>query len=405
MGTRGEAQGEYTGWTAPTEVEQALAAAREREDWDAYLAALTRAELFCYVFKDQMDGGPVQPRLYTRDGRWCLTVRTRGLLLREPRKHLVAARLPHLGRLWKRWKLSDADYVGLVVNPGTPVEAYFPGRRALARRWHRLTRKLDPRPEENVLRTRWNGTLTGPFAHGLACGAHLAVGNAVFWNDVGDVCLSYADDEEILRELWGVTDHAGWREQLGHLLAGSNSPGEPEFVLGVRAELATRLPGAQLTAERWREAAFDRLVEAHEGAMTEAAGRALRATITAVTGKILRYEARFRADGLLPPSGRVRSALAYDYGRAVNVARWGRGARLATTMQAEEAVLRAGELCRETYDSWAELSAGYVLGRALRFDEEAFGEWYQSVLIPHRILTGDPDSPWRTLSFADGAPR
>ncbi|MGY1438216.1 DUF1266 domain-containing protein [Streptomyces reniochalinae] len=404
MGTRGRAQGESTGWTAPTEVEDALAEAREREDWDAYLAALTRAELFVYVFKDQMDRGPVQPRLYTRDGGWCLEVRTRGMLLREPRKHLVAARLPDPGRLWKRWKLSDADYVGLVVNPGTPVEAYFPGGRALARRWHRLARKSEPPPGENVLRTRRNGILTGPFAHGLACGAHLAVRNAVFWNDVGDVCLSYADDEEILRELWGVTDHAGWREQLDHLLAGTNSPGEPEFVLGVRAELARLLPGTQVTAEQWREAAFDCLVEAHDGAMREAERRALRAVLTSVTGKILRYEARFRADGLLPPSGRVRSALAYDYGRAVNVARWGRGARLATTMQAEEAVIRAGELCRETYDSWAELSAGYVLGRALRFDEETFGEWYQSSLIQHRILTGDPVSPWRSLSFGTGAP-
>jgi hypothetical protein len=67
-------------------------------------------------------------------------------------------------------------------------------------------------------------------------------------------------------------------------------------------------------------------------------------------------------------------------------------------------VLRAGELCRGTYGSWAELSAGYILGRALRFDQEAFGEWYESALIPHRILTEDPESPWNTLAFTAGQP-
>ncbi|MDJ1132485.1 DUF1266 domain-containing protein [Streptomyces iconiensis] len=402
MGTRREQRGVECDWIAPTEVERALAEAKSRADWDGYLSVLTGAEVFLYVFKKDLDKHTAQPRLRRdRDGGWCVHVYTRGALLREPREQLVAVRLDRPERLWKRWKLSDSAYTGLLVNPGTPTEAFFPGRRSLARRWRTLARARGvsaPRREENVLLTRRTGVLEGPLAHGLACGAHLAVANAVFWNDVGDVYVDHPTEVELLRDLWDVTDHESWRRELTALLEGRNSPPQPEFVLAVREVVEERY-GKPVTAGQWRETAVQSLLDAADDTPGEEEYEAAMAVVTAVTGQILRYEARFRADGLLPPSGRVRSALAYDYGRAVNLARWGRGARYATTPQAEEAVLRAGELCRATYTSWAELSAGYVLGRALRFDQESFGDWYTSALTPHRILTSDPESPWRTLSF------
>lgn len=59
-----------------------------------------------------------------------------------------------------------------------------------------------------------------------------------------------------------------------------------------------------------------------------------------LVGKILRHEARFRADGLLPPDGHVATVAARDLGRASKMARWA-----------------------------------------------------------HRALTTDPDSPWRTVPF------
>lgn len=62
-------------------------------------------------------------------------------------------------------------------------------------------------------------------------------------------------------------------------------------------------------------------------------------------------------------------------------------------------MIRAGELCREHYSSWEEFSAGYILGRALRFDEESFGHMYSSALTPHRILSKDLASPWRNIPF------
>jgi hypothetical protein len=127
----------------------------------------------------------------------------------------------------------------------------------------------------------------------------------------------------------------------------------------------------------------------------DAAGQAIQRLI----GRIVRCEARFRADGLLPAEGFVRSAAAYDYGRAVNFARWGLSARLCEGREARDAVLRAGALAGTRHTSWADFSAGFALGRLLRFDAEEFGEWYANVLEPHRILTTDPESPWLTLPW------
>ncbi|MFD0381561.1 DUF1266 domain-containing protein [Streptomyces stramineus] len=122
-----------------------------------------------------------------------------------------------------------------------------------------------------------------------------------------------------------------------------------------------------------------------------------------LVGKILRYEARFRADGLLPPDGTVRTVAAWDIGRASKMARWGRGARYATETEMRSAIESASAAARAAYGTWEEFSAGYILGRCLHFDEERFGTWYTTVLHAHRELTTDPDSPWRTVPFTGAA--
>lgn len=114
---------------------------------------------------------------------------------------------------------------------------------------------------------------------------------------------------------------------------------------------------------------------------------------------VLRYEARFRADGLLPPDGRVESVFGYDFGRAVNMARWGLNAGYCDAEEAEKSVLTAGQRAHQVYASWQEFSAGYVLGRMLRFDEGEFGEWYERSLTGHRVLAEDPGSPWRRMAW------
>ena len=67
--------------------------------------------------------------------------------------------------------------------------------------------------------------------------------------------------------------------------------------------------------------------------------------------------------------------------------------------EAREYVLRAGKQAFGRYTSWADLSAGYSLGRVLRFDNDEFDVWYNTVLEPHQVLLTDPASPWLTLPW------
>jgi hypothetical protein len=246
--------------------------------------------------------------------------------------------------------------------------------------------------DDDALLTKYTGPLHGPLAHGLACGAHLAVHRQDLWNDVGDVCSDYKADAFVLKDSWGTTDRATWRQQLGYLLQGLNSAPEPEFALGARRALAERYPGAHLDPQNWQQVIVDTL--RGRGADEAAIG-----SVVEISRQITRYEARLRADGVLRPDGYVTSAVAYDYGRAVNYARWGVGARLGEQAEAEQIAVQAGELARAEYASWEDYSAGYILGRALRFDEESFGHMYSSAISPHRILTTDPASPWRNIPF------
>lgn len=116
---------------------------------------------------------------------------------------------------------------------------------------------------------------------------------------------------------------------------------------------------------------------------------------------IARYEARFRADGVLAPEGRIDTLSAFDHGRAVNVVRMALGARYCDPQQAEQAVLRIGELARRTYSSWEEFPLGYALTRLILFDGEVRAEEkYAESLAQHRILTQDPTSPYRNIPWS-----
>ena len=64
-----------------------------------------------------------------------------------------------------------------------------------------------------------------------------------------------------------------------------------------------------------------------------------------------------------------------------------------------EALDLVGQEARSRYESWEEYSVGYVLGRCLHFDDEAFGPTYTDVLEAHRALMVEHDSPWLTVPF------
>ncbi|MEU6719049.1 DUF1266 domain-containing protein [Nonomuraea sp. NPDC046802] len=384
--------GQGPAWVPPTDVERALFDARARGDWDAYIMVLMGAGTFSYKPKDLVDRRKLVVNWLTEknpEGKDSLVVYTRGELPR--RRHdavACAVSLPFPPEEW--W---GSELQGLLVNPGSPSGAYFPDAKRSRRHWKSLKKNVPKKGHDaDQLLTKYTGALHGPVAHGLACGAHLAVHNGVIWNEIGDVYLNYQDDVETLREAWGVTDRSNWQVQVMALLEGRNSPSEPELLLRLRDELARQYPGSHRDPSVWQQAAADAFAQ-------QGLGQEGIAFLIGLIGKISRYEERFRADGILPPDGYVTSAFGYDFGRAVNFARWGLSARLAEPAEVEQVVIKAGELARQVYRTWEEYSAGYILGRVLRFDEESFGHMYDSALTPHRVLTRDPASPWRNIPF------
>ncbi|WP_460401065.1 DUF1266 domain-containing protein [Actinophytocola sediminis] len=232
------------------------------------------------------------------------------------------------------------------------------------------------------------GPFFGPLAHGFACGAHIPVHVSSPWNALGDPDRDFDDDRAALADSWGVTTPESWRHQVDHLLAGMNVGLEIDAVLTLRRQLIHRHGGCDPVV--WRRAAREL---AHRQRTDQDA-------LVDLVGVITRYEARFRADGVLPPDGMVSSVLGYDFGRAVNLARRGHGGGFCDHHTATSVVLRAGELCRRTYTSWADFSAGYALGRVIRFDNEEYGHMYVSVRGPHRLLMTERSSPWCHLRFS-----
>ncbi|MEU9372461.1 DUF1266 domain-containing protein [Streptomyces sp. NPDC048255] len=397
-------------WIAPSAVERELYEARSAGDWSAYLGTLARAQLFLAQPRVQADADPDTVRFYPTPDN-ALVVHTAGMLPAPvPETVYESQSLGWFGRVW-----TPADPAFLAVNPGTPTEAYLTTTPADLARWRAQGEAVGAHglPAGKVHALFTGGPLHGPIAHGLAMGAHLAVTNGEFWNSLAYHGSGYHHERRRLHKGWGITDRPGWLATLEQLLnAGMVSP-VWEYALRVRRVLASDFAGP-VDIEHWRyaaEASLRRNAERSAEPQLTPDGVTLAqprptaevegeiAGVKRLIGRITRYEQRFRADGLLPEDGWVRSVEGWDHGRASQMARWGLGTRYGTLHEAERAVLRAGESARQTYRSWAEFSAGYVLGRCLHFDEEEFGEWYAGALGAHLTLTTDPASPWLNISW------
>jgi hypothetical protein len=411
-GTRTEPKADAGGgtqtssWQAPTDVEQALYDAKSRDDWPAYFDALADTWLYYATPRYPLDA--VGERSYTpywneRTGTFCVPLLTAGVLpapVGDP--VYVSNSLNSHAAAWP-----DDDW-WLAVNPGTPCEAYFPATMAHRAVWRQHFER-SWRDKHSTLRTlRVGAPLHGPVAHGLACCALMFVNNGQLWNSIAHHGTGYDDEKYLLKKWWGVTDRAKWQDCTEQLLRGDMVSPRWEFVLRVRDTLhqnsTVSTSGGALP---WREVtdglARERMtqLDADSAGMDEIAfdTDAEVEDLQQIIGRIMRYESRFRADGLLDEDAYVRSALAWDYGRASGMARWGQGARLCELRETEQAVLRAGRVSQTAYDSWEEFSAGYILGRCLHFDEEKFGDWYEDMLKAHHILTSDPASPWLNIPF------
>ncbi|MGP3977754.1 DUF1266 domain-containing protein [Streptomyces sp. 8N114] len=251
----------------------------------------------------------------------------------------------------------------------------------------------------NRLRSARNGETDPAVLRGLACGAHLKYANGDRWNTVADPHPAPKWERTRLRSMWGVTSAEQWHEMVQELLDGQISTPLWDMAMGARAALLVRQEGAPVSEQTWNDAVGRRLVDSLGPHHPE-----LRGTATAV-GQIItrvpRYEARFREDGLLAPDAHVRRTLAWDLGRAANMACWGVDAGFAHPDEARQALHAIGTAAAEEYDTWPDFSLGYVLGRCLHFDEDSFGPWYREVRDSHRLLTTHRGSPWMTVPLRD----
>ncbi|MET8010170.1 DUF1266 domain-containing protein [Streptomyces sp. NPDC005271] len=405
-------------WQAPSAVEGELYEAKTRGDWSAYFDVLARTDLFVADSYARLQRRPdtvlLTPYWYPQVQANCLPVFTEGML---PAPHPETVFLSHsLGWFAKQWERNDPPWI--VVNPGTPCETFFPTGPEHRALWSEHADRVSGsdgcgHPHLRLRALRVGGATEGPVAHGLACGALLSVKNGELWNSMAYHGRGYSYEKNLLKEWWGVTSRQEWQRTQELLLGAEMISGVWEFALSVRRSLALDFAGP-VGVDHWRTVA-ERVLRRNAAESTEAKIgpdgvttaeprdlAEVEAQVTGVQrliGRIARYEARFRADGLLAEGTFVRSVEAWDYGRASAMARFGLGARYCTLAEAEQAVLRASRAARSTYRAWEEFSAGYILGRCLHFDEEEFGTWYEDMVTAHRILTTDPASPWLTLSW------
>ncbi|MEU6350004.1 DUF1266 domain-containing protein [Streptomyces sp. NPDC047072] len=388
--------------------------AKCRNDWAAYFEALARNRVFYEIRRDKADANKILSTYYVFDsdprvaGGRIWAVYTEGMLpAPEPQRVFEWAKLKWVA---ESWRPGFPDMI--VVNPGSPCEAFLPGAPPQSYAWTRYATQSAGPSDEAALRTlRVGGPLHGPVAHGLACGAHLIVHQGRPWNALAYHGHGYKTERRMLRKSWGVTSHQGWQEMQGALLATNGADSQWEFALGLRRAIAQDVDGCVETGY-WLDAAAQVLRRRAEGEVLLTSDGVTRTTpfpaaetearvkgVQQLIGRITRYEARMRADGILGEGQYVSSADAWDLGRASCMARWGLSTRYCALPEAEAAVVEAGLRAARCYESWQDFSAAFILGRCLQFDNEKFGSWYQDMVTVHRILMSDPASPWLNLPF------
>jgi hypothetical protein len=378
-------------WATVADVEADLAEARRCGDLDRFLGLLGDEELFVPIHRpdarrlaEQRTWSPAKV-CCAHGGEPSLQVYTRGALPDYGTDVVFLS-----GDLdWATHGLAAGDEV--VFNRGTLAEWRVHADAVLP--WVAANPNRVTAVEQQVerLHTARYGVFDGPVAHALACGAHQAALSAEPWNVLDARYHDYVAEVRGLSDWWGVADAAGWRAAMDRLLGDSYQLTTGNLVLVLRAR-----SGLALDAYGWIGLVGE-WCEANDA--PEQAG-----PLAETVRRIVRYEQRFRADGLLAPDAGVASIIGWDVGRAVELARWGLAVGYCDALTAELMVLEAGAIARRYHESWAELSTGYVLGRLLALDGEEFGAEYSSaVRVRHRLLT-DPASPWSNLDFAAAGP-
>lgn len=386
-------------WTAPTAEEQELWNAQQRDDKNAYLAALARTDVFV--------ARPIDPKAkagYRKDAdymtvrrglRPVLCVFTRGVLPGRPPEgaYWTTQMFPQWVRKLAAGPRASAH---LLINAGTPLERDLTVAEAAAWMKQNPQRVLYMSDLNGTVRTVANEPVEGELARGLACNAHLAVTNARPWNTMDRPFVDYKDTLRSNRELWHITGPVVWQNKVDKLLDREKFPWPADDVFGIRlANGAGVKPSGDPAADG---AVLSEAVDAWcEDRRLDDGARRDRLDIARW---IPRIEAWMRRDGLLPEDGIVETQAVFHWARCVNMALDGYVCDFCERGAAEQIVEHAGRLCARTYADWAELSAAYIIGRVIQMGRGGTAEQlYTQSLTRHRVLMQDPASPWLRLSL------
>ncbi len=253
---------------------------------------------------------------------------------------------------------------GLALGAGIGFLHLFFARRAYRLSPDRATEWFSERPL-----TRSDRTLMRQ----LAVGGILNENNFFPINAV-DPCKSKKEMRAWLLDAWHVYDHYGATTEIEHLL----DKGHGEIFDAILAL------SPQMDSETLRQHLEQRF-----------GGPAAAADIREFVDNHAVCLPTLEAWGYLTsPADLERGTRAYDWGRAVTVARVARGAGYLTEREARGFIARAALLSAQAFDSWREFAVSYLLGRAIW---GGIGDPHLKCM--HEIaaqLQTHPHSPWVT---------
>ncbi len=209
----------------------------------------------------------------------------------------------------------------------------------------------------------------------LACGSNLAYLDCMYLNTLSSGKPSGQIIAMLYRD-WGIEDFRGLRSTIEWLV----NSGHRRFY----ECLVPQIKGI-------RPADFARHVQAAATKLGEDFGQIEDFAVNSVvTQQWLKARGAFVA-------ARGPSMLAWDLGRAINLCRWGFDAGYLERDEALKIILACASTLYGHYDSWRDLSEGYLLGFGCwSGDEGALAELWDD----HELLLTHTASPWVSISWA-----
>lgn len=208
----------------------------------------------------------------------------------------------------------------------------------------------------------------------IACGANLAYLDNMYLNTLssgkpqGQILAMLRNDWEI-NEREGLRSTIDWLMTDGHRLAFNR--------------LMKKLKGI-------KQAEFASVVDSIATELEEDFDSLMETATNAIAGQQL-----LRGRGLISADA-TPSILTWDLGRAINLCRWGYDAGFLEKPEALEIITACATMLKSSYQSWADLSAGYLLGFYVWSGDE---EELDDLVEGHELLLSHEKSPWVTLPW------